>query len=118
LVDTYDNVTTTNTSDAICTVGFSRARLYYDFSKANSPTSITIIIIGSDNDGVTYDHENVNDHWNFYRLTATYIGSGGKKEYVALDFLPKHFKIKIDTADTTASATFTVNSMSLEMQTT
>lgn len=109
--DTYDNVTTTQTSAAIECWHYRKASLAFGLTKANAPTDIRIDV------EVTHDGTN----WRKERsgplgqllFSDTAVGSGGLTFGWEWDISAHSMRIVVTATGTTASATFTVGALTL-----
>ena len=112
---TYDDSTDTANSQTIDCETRRKFSLFYTLARAGTPTDIRIIVQFSQDGGTTFfDYMN----WFFgdLRFDDTAVGSDGINEVVTGDCIAEDMRIRVVATGTTASNTFTVSNMRLNLK--
>lgn len=102
---TYNNTTTTQTSDTIECWNYRQATLSFEITKTNAPTDITFEIETS-MDGTNFS-KNSTGPLGLIIYDDVVVGSGIKRN-ITFPIAANDMRVKVTATGTTASATFTV----------
>lgn len=109
---TYNNITTTATSGSVDCSMYRRAKFYWNITKANTPTDITVVAQMSYDNSTWFDYRR--NWWVKYRFSTAAVGSG-LSDVMDLDLLGSYLRFVVTATGTSASNTFTVANANVEV---